>query len=193
MIARSMINKPLPVMLRTSLLHRQLRGIRLPAVFSSSKFAKYKLIPPPPGGVTGNVNDNLPKTEPNWFHGSYHWDYERITAVSLVPLTMVPLYGAMSSATFASGFPFPVIDSLLASTILIHAYLGITSCIIDYIPKRKFGFWHKAAKFALALGSSFSLYGIYVLETENNGLIDLVSTLWDKDKGDSRAYVFGRF
>lgn len=179
-------------MFRTSLVRTPVRGIRLPALFSASSYSKFKLIPPPPGGVIGNINDNLPKTEPDWFHGSYHWDYERITAISLIPLTMVPLYGALSSTTIAAGFPIPVIDSILCSTMLVHAYLGMTSCIIDYIPKRKFGFWYKAAKFALAFGSSFSLYGIYVLETENDGLIGLISSLWDKDKGDSRAYVFGR-
>ncbi|BAO41585.1 Succinate dehydrogenase [ubiquinone] cytochrome b small subunit [Kluyveromyces marxianus] len=179
-------------MFRYRLISPQVRGIRLPSLPNKASLSKYKLIPPPPGGVTGTVNDTLPKSEPNWFHGSYHWDYERITAVSLIPLTMVPLYGAMSSATFAATFPVPIIDAVLASTILIHSYLGITSCIIDYIPLRKFGFWHKAAKFALALGSSISLYGIYVLETENNGLIDLITALWDKEKGDSRAYLFER-
>lgn len=178
-----------PPMFRTAINRPLQRGIRLPSFSKPAFVSKLKLIPPPPGGVNGTISDDIPKPEPNWFEGSYHWDYERITAISLVPLTMVPLYGALSSTTVT----FPILDALLASSLLIHSYLGLTSCIIDYIPKRKFGLWHNIAKYALALGSSISLYGIYVLETENNGLVDLVGSLWDSEKSDSRAYVFGRF
>lgn len=180
-------------MFRTALNRPLVRGIRLPAIIKPESYSKLKLIPPPPGGVTGGINDNLPKGDPDWFHGSYHWDYERITALSLIPLTMVPLFGALSSTSLVMPLPFAIVDSLLASTILIHSYLGLTSCIIDYIPERKFGVWHRFAKYALALGSTISLYGVYILETENNGLTNVIGKLWDDDKNDSKAYVFGRY
>ncbi|SCW01180.1 LAFE_0D06854g1_1 [Lachancea fermentati] len=156
-----------------------LRGISL-----KPDFNKLKLIPPPPGGVNGTVNDKLKTPNPDFFHGSYHWDYERITAISLIPLTMIPLYAALSNGTM-----YPMVDASLCSVLLIHAQLGFTSCIIDYIPKRKFGVWHTLAMSTLYLGSALGLYGVYELETSNNGLVDLISKLWKDD--ESNVYVFG--
>lgn len=148
-------------------------------------FSKLKLIPAPPGGVVGGVNDDLKKPEVDYFKGSYHWDYERLTAISLVPLTLIPMYGALSS-----GDVYPIIDATLCSVLLIHAQLGFTSCIVDYIPKRKFGVWHKMAMGLLYSGSAVALYGVYELETSNNGLTDLISKMWKED--ESGLTIFSR-
>ncbi|SCV04457.1 LAME_0H18580g1_1 [Lachancea meyersii CBS 8951] len=150
------------------------------------KFEKLKLTPPPPGGVEGGVNDDLKKPEIDFFHGSYHWDYERITAVALIPLTMIPMYGAI-----ASNAMYPMIDTALCCTLLIHAQLGFTSCIIDYIPKRKFGIWHRLAMLTLYSGTAFGLYGVYELETNNNGLVDLICKLWKNEEAD--LPIFSRY
>ncbi|SCU83896.1 LAMI_0C05226g1_1 [Lachancea mirantina] len=145
---------------------------------------KWKLKTPPPGGVTGDVNTALKPPEPDYFHGSYHWDYERISAISLIPLAVVPVWSA-----FAGGVPHPILDATLSSMLIIHVQQGLTSCIIDYIPMRKFGPWHKLAMLGLYTGSALGIYGIYVLETENNGLIDLIGRLWKPD--ESNLYIFG--
>ncbi|SCV01255.1 LANO_0F10880g1_1 [Lachancea nothofagi CBS 11611] len=148
-------------------------------------FSKLKLTPPPAGGVVGGINDKVEKPDVDFFHGSYHWDYERITAISLIPLTLIPMYGALSSGTV-----YPMIDATLCSVLLIHVQLGLTSCIVDYIPKRKFGVWHKMAMAALYSGTAVGLYGVYELETSNNGLIDLIAKLW-KDE-DAELSIFSR-
>ncbi|SCU85147.1 LAFA_0D14114g1_1 [Lachancea sp. 'fantastica'] len=147
---------------------------------------KFKLTPPPPGGVEGNVNDPVKKPEIDYFHGSYHWDYERITAVALLPLTMVPMYWAMTGSSV-----HPMIDTALCCTLLIHVQLGLTSCIVDYIPKRKFGIWHQAALLSLYAGTAVGLYGVYELETKNNGFVDLVHKLW-KDE-EEELTIYSRF
>ena len=105
-------------------LHRPTLGlVRTPDLLSRNAqryislkpdLSKFKLIPPPPGGVVGTVNEAVKPPAPDYFHGSYHWDYERITAVSLIPLTMIPLYGALSS-----GVTYPILDAALCLS-LIH-------------------------------------------------------------------------
>lgn len=147
----------------------------------------WKLVPPPSGGVTGNINDSVKLPEPNYFKGAYHWDYERISSFSLIPLTVIPLYSALSGTSIE----FPILDAILSSTLLIHSQLGFTSCIVDYIPKRKFGNWHNLAMYMLYFGSSMGLYGVYELETRNNGLIDLISKLWNDS--ESNVYIFGKY
>lgn len=149
-------------------------------------FQKLKLIPQAPGGVQGQLNEPLKKAETNYFEGSFHWDYERIVAISLLPSVMFPMYCALSSGTAI----YPVADAILGSLLLIHCNYGFQSCIIDYIPKRKFGFWHSFAKGMLRLGCVMGLYGIYEIETNNNGLCDLVGKLW-KDP-ESGLYLFGK-
>lgn len=148
-------------------------------------FSKFKLTPPPPGGVVGGFNDAFKPPEANHFHGSYHWDYERITAISLLPLTTIPMYVALSG-----GVVQPLLDAAMCTALLLHVQYGLTSCIIDYIPKRKFGIWHSIARSLLYGGCALGLYGIYDLETNNNGLVDLIGKLWKDD--DSNLYMFGR-
>lgn len=146
--------------------------------------SKLKLIPPPPGGVKGESNEAFKPPEPDHFHGSYHWDYERITAASLLPLTTIPLYIAMTG-----GVVPPLLDASLCLMLIVHVQYGFMSCITDYIPKRKFGIWHDMARYLLYGGSAFALYGVYDLETSNNGIVDLLSKAWSKD--DSASSIFG--
>lgn len=146
--------------------------------------SKFKLTPPPPGGVVGTPNDSFKPPEPDHFHGSYHWDYERITAASLLPLTTIPLY-----ITLTGGAVPPLLDAALGAVLLLHVQQGITSCIIDYIPKRKFGIWHDFARYLLYGGSALGLYGVYELETSNNGIVDLLVKILKED--ESHLYFSG--
>lgn len=133
-------------------------------------FSKLKLIPQPPGHIVGTVNEASAVPAADHFHGSYHWSYERAIAVSLVPLTIAPFVSPMVD--------YPLLDSLLSSLILLHSHIGFQSCIIDYIPKRVYGIWHKLAMSLLTLGTSVSLYGIYLMETTDNGLTSLIGKIF---------------
>ncbi|QHS76380.1 Tim18p [Saccharomyces paradoxus] len=119
------------------------------------------------------------------FEGSYQKDYERIAKYTLIPLTMVPFY-----ASFTGGVINPLLDASLSSVFLIYLQYGFTSCIIDYIPKEKYPRWHKLALYSLYGGSMLSLYGIYELETKDNGFVDLIRKLWNEN--DDHLYIFGR-
>lgn len=132
-------------------------------------FSKLKIIEQPPGNIVGTVNDayKIPLVSP--YESSYHWTYERMLSLGLVPLTAFP---------FALGYEFPMVDTIFCLTVLFHSHSGFKSCIIDYIPERVYGFWHHAASKLLSLGTFVSLYGIYLLETTENGLFDLLSRIW---------------
>ncbi|EMG47918.1 hypothetical protein G210_1605, partial [Candida maltosa Xu316] len=132
-------------------------------------WSKFKTIPQPPGEIIGTVNDAYQSPQPVYYEGSYHWTYERAIAITMLPLVMTP---------FVAGVEYPMIDSIFSTLLLFHCHAGFKSCIIDYIPKRVYGFWHTAACKLLTLGTFVSMYGVYVLETANNGLFDLIKSVW---------------
>lgn len=132
-------------------------------------FSKYKLKEQPPGFVVGTVNEAYTPPEANFYEGGHHWSYERVVAGALVPLTIAP---------FILGTEIPMIDTIFSVTVLAHSHMGLKSCIIDYIPKRVYGVWHKLASKLLTLGSCVGLYGIYVMETTLGGLFELLKALW---------------
>ncbi|CDK26349.1 unnamed protein product [Kuraishia capsulata CBS 1993] len=131
--------------------------------------SKLKLKEQPPGYIIGTVNDAYTPPDMDQYHGSFHWSYDRVIATAMVPLTLAP---------FVAGVDIPLVDTLLSSLILFHSRAGFQSCITDYIPKRVYGVWHKVAMGLLNLGSWVSIYGIYLLETEGNGLFNLVNQIW---------------
>lgn len=132
-------------------------------------FSKLKKIPQPPGFVVGTVNDAYVHPTPNHYEGGYHWTYDRVVAIAMVPMALTP---------FVAGVEYPIIDTMFSCGLLFHCHSGFKSCIIDYIPKRVYGVWHGLATKLLAFGTAVGLYGIYVLETANNGLFDLIKSVW---------------
>lgn len=169
------------------MLRAGLRSARVPvsgiwgkrSISLKPNFEKYKLIEQPAGYIVGTVNEATPQAEIDYFHGSYHWTYERILAMSLIPLSVTP---------FASNVDYPVLDALLSTCILVHAHIGFTSCIIDYIPKRVYGIWHKFARYLLTFGTSVGLYGIYEMETSDAGLTNLIKKIWVRKEHESLQY-----
>ncbi|KAK9463668.1 CybS-domain-containing protein [Lipomyces oligophaga] len=129
------------------------------------------LIAQPPGGIIGTVNDAAKVPAEDKMHGSYHWSFERVIAVGLVPLTLAPF---VSDAAFV-----PAVDSVLVTGLLLHSYFGFQSCIIDYIPKREFGKVHDFCMYLLLGGTAITGYGFYKLETEDVGLAGTVAKLWE--------------
>ncbi|CAN6638368.1 mitochondrial inner membrane protein Shh4p [Trichomonascus vanleenenianus] len=128
-------------------------------------------VPQPPGGIVGTVNEatKTPKHDP--VHGSYHWSFERILAVSIVPLTVAPF--ALQNGTL-----IPVLDATLGSLLVAHVHMGLQSCIIDYIPKRVYGKYHNVAIYALTAGSVVALYGLYQFETNDVGITESIQKIW---------------
>ncbi|CAH00958.1 CybS family protein [Kluyveromyces lactis] len=135
-------------------------------------------LPQAPGGVKGNVNDAYVPPAPEKLHGSLHWDFERVLAISLIPLVTVPLAATGSIST--------VLDTALASVLLGHCYVGFQSCIIDYIPSRVYGKNHTYAMYLLGLGSLFSVVGIYHMETKEGGLIGVLKNIWSKPSTEKK-------
>lgn len=134
------------------------------------KLPSFKLTPDAPGNIIGTVNDAYVSPIPAMEHGSFHWVYERAVVLAMTPLVVFP---------FFAGVDYPIVDAILSSLVIIHSRYGFQSCIIDYIPLRKFGTWHKIAMVFLNLGTAISLYGVYVIETEENGVCDLIQRLWN--------------
>lgn len=133
------------------------------------KLPNLRLTPDVPGNIIGSVNDAYVPPPGDISVGAFHWLYEKLVVVGMIPLVVFP---------FIAGVDYPLFDAALGTLTLLHSRYGLQSCIIDYIPLRKFGFWHKMAMFLLNIGTAVSLYGIYVIETEYNGLCDLIHKLW---------------
>jgi succinate dehydrogenase (ubiquinone) membrane anchor subunit len=77
--------------------------------------AQLGILPPGPQVIEGGVNDPAPVPPPHPTEGSYHWLFERMLAVGLIPLTVAP---------FAAGSLNPTLDALLCASILIHSHIG---------------------------------------------------------------------
>lgn len=122
----------------------------------------------PPGGIIGTVNDAYVAPPPSKMHGSYHWTAERLVSVGLVPLVVAPFLTGTST----------LLDSSLAGLLLYHCYVGFQSCVIDYIPDRVYGIYHKVALWLLTLGTGVAGYGLYEIESKEGGLAPLVAKIW---------------
>jgi len=149
-----------------------LSSIGIRAISSSPKRALFDNagVPQPPGYITGTVNDAVKLPKPDRYHGSYHWGFERLVTAGLVPLTVWP---------FVTGSLPPLADFTLGALLIAHCHMGFGSCITDYIPKRRFPKLHPACFYLLGLGSAVGLYGVYKLETEEEGLVGVAKGLWD--------------
>lgn len=95
-----------------------LNGLRISPFHSS---AQRSILPPGPQVIEGGVNDPAPVPEPHPTEGSYHWIFERLLAVGLIPLTIAP---------FAAGSLNPTMDALLCASILIHSHIGFGYVLI---------------------------------------------------------------
>lgn len=132
-------------------------------------FSKYKLKQAPPGNIVGTVNDAYVPPVSNYYEGGHHWSYERLVSGAMIPLTIAP---------FIFGTDIPMLDATWAVTALLHCQMGLKSCIIDYIPKRVYGIWYKYATRLLNFGTAVGIYGIYVIETTQSGVFNLLASIW---------------
>ncbi|EDO16868.1 hypothetical protein Kpol_1024p21 [Vanderwaltozyma polyspora DSM 70294] len=133
-------------------------------------------LPQAPGGVRGDVNEAYVPPKADKMHGSYHWDFERIVAVSIIPLVTIPTLGLSSMPLHST------IDAVLCVTAMSHFFLEFQSCITDYVQKRVYGKIQNYAMYLLYGGSLLSLIGIYNLQSEENqGFTGLLTKVFGKD------------
>lgn len=143
----------------------------LPAFPSSQKRFLFEGwgVPQPPGNIVGTVNDPVKIPPPSHIHGSYHWTFERIATVGMLPLVVIPM---------VTGELSPVLDAVLGSLLVVHSTTGMQSVVTDYFPKRKFPKGNKVLMGLLYTGSAAALYGVYQLETEGEGIVGSVKKVW---------------
>lgn len=112
---------------------------------------------------------------------SFQNDYHKYVNYTLVPLTL-----ATFGSVMYTGVVHPLLDTTLSTLFLVSTHYHFTSCILDYIPKEKFKRLHKLAMYLLYSATGLGLFGIYEMETESNGFVDLVRRLWSED--DSQLF-----
>lgn len=144
---------------------------RVASPFVAAQARYLGTIPQPPGNIVGTVNDAVPVPPAHKTHGSYHWDFEKLVLLGIVPLSVAP--------SFTGGSLTPVLDATLGSLVLVHAQLGLESCIIDYIPKRVYGSIHNLAIYALYAGTIVGLVGLYEYETNDIGITETIKKVWN--------------
>lgn len=126
----------------------------------------------------------LPPNDPG-LAGKFQEDYEKIAKYTLLPLTMLPF------CTSYAGIPFhPMLDAALGSVFLMYTHYGFSSLIYQYLPKEKFPRWSKVSLWSLYSSTCLAFYGLYEIETESNGIVDLIKKLWNYD--ESNVFIFGR-
>ncbi|KIX07587.1 uncharacterized protein Z518_02240 [Rhinocladiella mackenziei CBS 650.93] len=142
---------------------------------AGSRFAPFSttsqrmILPPGPQVIEGGVNQPAPFPKNDPLHGSYHWTFERVLSVGLVPLTITP---------FATGSLSPALDAALIFTLIVHSHLGFQSVIIDYIPIKRYPTARKLFMWALNLGTIAVAVGFYEFETNDVGVTEAMKRLW---------------
>ncbi|EXJ67199.1 succinate dehydrogenase (ubiquinone) membrane anchor subunit [Cladophialophora psammophila CBS 110553] len=145
-------------------------------IASFSSTAQRKILPPGPQVIQGGVNDPAPVPKPDPLHGSYHWTFERILSVALVPLTITP---------FAAGSVSPMLDAALIFGILIHSHAGFQSIIIDYIPINRHPTARRAFMWLLNLATLVVAVGFYEFETNDVGVVEAMKRIWHAGENDA--------
>lgn len=75
--------------------------------------------------LRGTVNDPTPFPDPSRVHGSHHWAFERLLSVALIPMTV--------SAFVVSPTAYPVLDGVLAMSLVVHSHIGVSMDSTKYI------------------------------------------------------------
>lgn len=95
-------------------------------------------------------------------------------SVALIPLTIAP---------FAAGSLNPVMDAVLASTLVIHSHIGFDACVTDYVPPRKYGKFSTFMHWVLRGATALVFVGLFEFETNDVGLTEAIKRVWvGKDK-----------
>ncbi|GFZ46345.1 Succinate dehydrogenase [ubiquinone] cytochrome b small subunit [Saitozyma sp. JCM 24511] len=139
------------------------------ATISANETGGFKYVPGGPV-LKGTVNDATTFPPPSKSHGSYHWTFERLLSASLIPV--------MGSAAVSTGSAYPILDGILAVSLIAHSHLGLATCIDDYVHPRKNPVLGPLAMWALRIGTGLSVWGVYEFNTNDIGLTELVRRMW---------------
>ncbi|KAL0240245.1 hypothetical protein I308_106795 [Cryptococcus tetragattii IND107] len=143
--------------------------VKRDALVASNETGGFKYIP---GGpiLPGTVNDATTFPTPNKAHGSYHWAFERLLSASLIPLTV--------GAAVSSGTAYPIMDGILAVSLIVHTHIGFDACVVDYVHPRKFPVLGPITRWLLRAATGLSVWGVYEFNTNDIGLTELVRRAW---------------
>ncbi|OKL64162.1 Succinate dehydrogenase [Talaromyces atroroseus] len=136
-------------------------------LFHSS--ARRDLLKALPQVVHGTMNDAAPIPHHSPSHGSYHWSFERLISLALVPLTIAP---------FTAGSLNPVMDSILAATIVVHSHIGFQALIIDYLPEKRVPKTLSLFTWGLRAATLTVAVGLYEFETNDVGITEALKRIW---------------
>lgn len=115
------------------------------------------------------VNDPTSWRDGDPAHGSYHWTFDRLLALGLVPLTVAP---------FAAGSLNPGLDAVLCATVLVHSHLGFQNIVEDYVPTRTYPKSRKACNIGLGAATLLAGVGLYEFETNDVGVTEAIKRVW---------------
>ncbi|CAG7972704.1 unnamed protein product [Penicillium salamii] len=142
-------------------------GVSQTVAFHAS--AKKQILPPLPQSVQGTMNDPTPVPEAHPTHGSYHWSFERLVSVGLIPLTFAP---------FAAGSLNPVMDAVLCSLIVAHSHIGFQAAIVDYFPPHRVPKFRSLCNWLLRAFTLTTAVGLYEFETNDVGITEALRRIW---------------
>ncbi|KAJ5858651.1 hypothetical protein N7534_003928 [Penicillium rubens] len=132
-------------------------GVSQVVAFHAS--AKKQILPPLP------LNDPAPIPETHPSEGSYHWSFERLVCVGLVPLSFAP---------FAAGSLNPVMDAILCSLLVAHSHIGFQAAIVDYFPLP----FRATCNWLLRAFTLTTAVGLYEFETNDVGVTEALRRIW---------------
>ncbi|KAJ5819204.1 Cytochrome b succinate dehydrogenase small subunit CybS [Penicillium riverlandense] len=145
---------------RSSLLSKNVGVSQLVAFHAS---ARKQILPPQP------LNDPAPIPETHPSEGSYHWSFERLVCVGLIPVTIAP---------FAAGSFNPVMDAVLCSLLVAHSHVGFQASIIDYFPAARVPKTRTFLNWLLRAFTLTTAVGLYEFETNDVGLTEGLRRVW---------------
>ncbi|KAF3205884.1 membrane anchor subunit of succinate dehydrogenase, Sdh4 [Orbilia oligospora] len=119
--------------------------------------------------VHGTVNDPVPVPIANATHGSYHWAFERIIALGMIPLTVAP---------FAAGTANPALDAALGTALVLHSHIGFDACVTDYFPKRQYAKTRTFMVWLLRASTITAAVGLFSIQTNDVGLTEGIKRFW---------------
>ncbi|KAF3913801.1 hypothetical protein ABW21_db0200739 [Orbilia brochopaga] len=137
------------------------------AAFHASQ--RSQILPAGPQIVIGTVNDPAPVPPLSATHGSYHWAFERLIAIGLVPLTVAP---------FVAGTANPALDAALGTALILHSHIGFDASVTDYFPKRQYPKLRNFMIWLLRGATITAAVGLFSLQTNDVGLTEGVKKIW---------------
>nr|CAG8505637.1 13822_t:CDS:2 [Entrophospora candida] len=120
------------------------------------------------GYIKGSVNDAAILPTKNKASGSFHWNFERLLSISLVPLTITSVINGAH----------PITDLCLGIILPIHCHIGFDTIITDYLPAHRSPKLNKVSTWGLKGATLLVLSGCYMINTVDVGMTEIVKRVW---------------